>query len=300
MKPGHVYILTNSSLRDGYIKIGKTTKTPHQRAKELSSTSSIPSTFVVAYSHEFKDCNFAEREIHKKLAEFRVNNDREFFECSVDRAIQAITEFVIEEYKKVIYELKTTINHQQNHIHDLKNNIKLIKYQWDLFFDRLNWNFTKNIESKWLKINPDFKLFTKDWDEVPDDNWEESEIKIYDRYSYIYIVSELPDSSNEINELDTVREIKSDLKYIDKRIRIIIVGITPIKSHLTMWVGWQYSAIGDSWSLIPFVQHYDKKEPCFGLLDEEKSWFCMVRGELLKRENLIFDENALLELWMKE
>lgn len=301
MKQGHVYILTNSSLRDGFIKIGKTTKTPDERAKELSSTTSIPSTFVVAYSHEFKDCNFTEREIHKKLSDYRVNNDREFFDCSVDRAIQAFNELIIEEYEDIIRELRATINLNHNHINELKNNSKLIKYQWDLFFDRMNWRFTKNIDRKELRLKSDFILFTKDWSNEPDEDFEKNEInKIFDRYTYVYIINNLPDSSNEINELDLVKRIKKDLVYIDKQIRIVIVGITPIKANSTIWFGWEYSAVREDWNLITFVQHFDNKVPCFGLLDDDRTWFCMIRGEFLQRENLVVDENKLLEIWMKE
>lgn len=300
MKQGHVYILTNSSLRDGFIKIGKTTKTPEERAKELSSTTSIPSTFVVAYSHQFKDCNFAEREIHKKLTDFRVNNDREFFDCSVDRAIQAFNELIIEEYEGIISDLKATINLNLNHINELKNNSKLIKYQWDLFFDRLNWRFTKNIDYKELQVKPDFILFTKDWSNEPDENFEKEINKTFDRHTYVYIVNNLPDSSTEINELDLVKRIKKDLVYIDKQIRIVIVGITPIKMNSTIWFGWELSLVRGDWNLISYIQHFDKKEPCFGLLDEERTWFCMIRGEFLQRENFAVDENKLLEIWMQE
>ena len=48
MAQGFVYILVNPAF-PGYIKVGKTTKTPEERAKELSAATGVPTPFIVAY-----------------------------------------------------------------------------------------------------------------------------------------------------------------------------------------------------------------------------------------------------------
>lgn len=88
---GYVYIMINPSY-DGLVKIGKTTKEPEERAKELSSATGVATPFIVVYKRLFNDCSMAEKAIHTILAEkgFRINNNREFFKVSVDEAINTL------------------------------------------------------------------------------------------------------------------------------------------------------------------------------------------------------------------
>jgi T5orf172 domain len=48
MTSGYVYILINTSF-DGMIKVGRTTRDPQERARELSWATGIPTPFRVAY-----------------------------------------------------------------------------------------------------------------------------------------------------------------------------------------------------------------------------------------------------------
>lgn len=88
---GYVYVMINPSLPD-VVKIGKTTREPSERAKELSSATGVPTPFILVYSKPFADCHFAEKVIHgyfeKKGA--RVNGNREFFRVSTMEAIDLI------------------------------------------------------------------------------------------------------------------------------------------------------------------------------------------------------------------
>ena len=64
---GYVYVMINPSY-EGLVKIGKTTKDPDARAKELSSATGIATPFIVAYKRMFNDCHVAEKTIHKRAA----------------------------------------------------------------------------------------------------------------------------------------------------------------------------------------------------------------------------------------
>ncbi len=86
MAAGHVYLLVNAS-NPGLLKIGKTERTPEDRARELSTGSGVPSPFMVAYSEDVPDCAKAERLIHKRLDKFRPNKNREFFQLPLKDAI---------------------------------------------------------------------------------------------------------------------------------------------------------------------------------------------------------------------
>jgi hypothetical protein len=87
---GHVYILVNSSFPD-LVKIGRTTKDPVERARELRVTG-VPTPFIVAYSVLVSDCCSLESLMHEELAEFRLSNDREFFKVDPKIAINLLVQ----------------------------------------------------------------------------------------------------------------------------------------------------------------------------------------------------------------
>jgi len=88
---GYVYVLMNPSMPN-LVKIGKTTRDPEERAKELSSTTGVPTPFTVVYDGYFQSCTKAEQHIHLVLEEkgFRVSMNREFFEIPIKDAIDAV------------------------------------------------------------------------------------------------------------------------------------------------------------------------------------------------------------------
>lgn len=77
---------------NGLVKIGKTTKDPQERAKELSAATGVATPFIVVYKKEFKNCHVAERMVHAILEEqgYRVNPSREFFNIDITGAINII------------------------------------------------------------------------------------------------------------------------------------------------------------------------------------------------------------------
>lgn len=90
MMPGYVYVLVNSSFPD-LVKIGKTTKDPAVRARELRLTG-VPTPFVVAYSVYVSDCGALEKSIHDELDKLRHSGDREFFTIDAKSAIDTLIE----------------------------------------------------------------------------------------------------------------------------------------------------------------------------------------------------------------
>ena len=76
---GRIYIMRNGNLGDNVYKIGLTTKTTDERARQLSKTS-IPDKFYVMREWNVKDCYLAEKNIHELLDKYRVDKRREFFE----------------------------------------------------------------------------------------------------------------------------------------------------------------------------------------------------------------------------
>lgn len=88
-KPGWVYVLTNEAM-PGLVKIGLTTRTPKERAAELSSSSGVPLPFVVAWARAVSGCDYVEKAVHRMLDDKRVNGKRESFQVDVAKAREVI------------------------------------------------------------------------------------------------------------------------------------------------------------------------------------------------------------------
>jgi hypothetical protein len=87
---GWIYILANSSM-SGILKIGRTDRTPSERADELSAATGVPTPFLIVWEEETGDSAAAEAEIHRLLADHRINLGREFFKIDTKSAIQIVT-----------------------------------------------------------------------------------------------------------------------------------------------------------------------------------------------------------------
>jgi hypothetical protein len=84
-RKGWVYVLTNPAF-PGLVKIGCTSRTPEERARELSSATGVPARYVVAWACPVSDWQAVEARTHGKLHACRPNGHREFFRCSVEEA----------------------------------------------------------------------------------------------------------------------------------------------------------------------------------------------------------------------
>jgi len=85
---GFIYVLSNPSLPS--LKIGQTKADPSERVKELTSSTSIPTPFIIEYYAYVDDYAHKEREIHGYFDDHRVNKKREFFDIDVITAISVI------------------------------------------------------------------------------------------------------------------------------------------------------------------------------------------------------------------
>ena len=87
---GFVYVMVSPALKDHLLKIGKTTRNPEKRAQEISLGTGVPLRFYVIFQILVSDCHEVEKLVHTKLAQHRSTSSREFFETSLDSAIEVI------------------------------------------------------------------------------------------------------------------------------------------------------------------------------------------------------------------
>jgi len=92
---GFIYILRNPVMDKNIFKIGLTRNDVEGRAKQLSKTS-VPDKFYQCQEWNVKDCVIAERMIHEKLNQYRVDPRREFFKLKYETGVSVISDVVSE------------------------------------------------------------------------------------------------------------------------------------------------------------------------------------------------------------
>ena len=99
MSVGYVYVLINPSFK-GLVKIGKTTRNPEIRAKELSASTGVPTEFIVAFDIYVSDCSKAEEYLHALLESkgYRLTENKEFFNVPLKEVIKLMLQ-VQEKFK---------------------------------------------------------------------------------------------------------------------------------------------------------------------------------------------------------
>ena len=88
-EPGYVYILTNPSFREDWVKIGKSSRPVDIRSKELDNTA-VPLPFEIFATMKTVKYNEAEKLVHRYIERFtnlRIRNNREFFNVKPEEAL---------------------------------------------------------------------------------------------------------------------------------------------------------------------------------------------------------------------
>ena len=96
-EPGYVYILTNPSFREDWIKIGKSARPVDIRSKELDNTA-VPLPFEIYATMKTSKYNEVEKLVHKiidNLTNFRIRQNREFFNVAPQKALEIFKEIAL-------------------------------------------------------------------------------------------------------------------------------------------------------------------------------------------------------------
>lgn len=89
---GYVYILTNPSFREDWVKIGKSSRPVDVRSKELDNTA-VPLPFEIYATLKTTKYAKVERQIHKqidRLTDLRIRQNREFFNIAPSVALDTM------------------------------------------------------------------------------------------------------------------------------------------------------------------------------------------------------------------
>jgi hypothetical protein len=80
-----IYILSNPTIPNA-LKIGYTNLSPELRAKQISSSTGVVVPFKVEWAFRCFDGSLMENEVHTALKEYRISNQREFFQVDLEEA----------------------------------------------------------------------------------------------------------------------------------------------------------------------------------------------------------------------
>lgn len=112
---GYVYILTNPSFKEDWVKIGKSSRPVDVRSKELDNTA-VPLPFEIFATMKTRKYNEVEKLVHKtidRLTDLRIRQNREFFNVSPQVALDIFRDIAmtIDDAEVVLYhENKPIIN----------------------------------------------------------------------------------------------------------------------------------------------------------------------------------------------
>lgn len=105
-EPGYVYILTNPSFREDWVKIGKSSRPVDVRSKELDNTA-VPLPFEIFATMKTAKYNEVEKLVHKtidRLTDLRIRQNREFFNVPPQVALDIFRDITIDDAEVTLYE----------------------------------------------------------------------------------------------------------------------------------------------------------------------------------------------------
>ena len=117
-EPGYVYILTNPSFREDWVKIGKSSRPVDVRSKELDNTA-VPLPFEIFATMKTVKYNEVEKLVHKtidRLTDLRIRQNREFFNVAPKIALDIFRDIAmaIDDAEITEYEGNIPLNPETN------------------------------------------------------------------------------------------------------------------------------------------------------------------------------------------
>lgn len=130
---GYVYILTNPSFREDWVKIGKSSRPVDVRSKELDNTA-VPLPFEIFATMKTSKYNEAEKKMHKEIDRFtdlRIRQNREFFNVSPQVALDMLYGIasLLDDAEIVVYENGKPTAKKETVESPKENEIKPAKYK---------------------------------------------------------------------------------------------------------------------------------------------------------------------------
>ena len=134
-EPGYVYILTNPSFREDWVKIGKSSRPVDVRSKELDNTA-VPLPFEIFATMKTVKYNEVEKLVHKtidRLTDLRIRQNREFFNVAPQLALDIFRDIAstIDDAEVTLYEDSKPMN-EDTHKESQKREVKRARFKFSM------------------------------------------------------------------------------------------------------------------------------------------------------------------------
>lgn len=131
---GYVYILTNPSFKEDWVKIGKSARPVDIRSKELDNTA-VPLPFEIFATIKTCKYNEVEKLVHKmidRLTDLRIRQNREFFNVAPQLALD-----IFRDIAKTIDDAEVVLYHENKPITnevpvDKKREVKRSRFRFSM------------------------------------------------------------------------------------------------------------------------------------------------------------------------
>lgn len=157
-EPGYVYILTNPSFREDWVKIGKSSRPVDVRSKELDNTA-VPLPFEIFATMKTVKYNEVEKLVHKtidRLTDLRIRQNREFFNVAPQMALDIFHDIAttIDDAVVILYENnKPIVENEKEKPH--KREVKRPRFKFSMCGIKIGEHITFNPTELIVKVASD-------------------------------------------------------------------------------------------------------------------------------------------------
>lgn len=135
IEQGYVYILTNPSFKEDWVKIGKSARPVDVRSKELDNTA-VPLPFEIFATIKTCKYNEVEKLVHKtidRLTDLRIRQNREFFNVAPQIALDIFKDIAmtIDDAEVVLYQENKPIVEKTIEVHT-KREVKRSRFKFSM------------------------------------------------------------------------------------------------------------------------------------------------------------------------
>ena len=157
-EPGYVYILTNPSFREDWVKIGKSSRPVDIRSKELDNTA-VPLPFEIYATMKTVKYNEVEKLVHKtidRLTDLRIRQNREFFNVAPQVALDIFHDIAmtVDDAVVILYkDNRPVVENENKEVH--KREVKRSRFKFSMCGIKIGESVTFNPTGTVVKVATD-------------------------------------------------------------------------------------------------------------------------------------------------
>lgn len=156
---GYVYILTNPSFKEDWVKIGKSSRPVDVRSKELDNTA-VPLPFEIFATMKTVKFNEVEKLVHKtidRLTDLRIRQNREFFNVAPQIALDIFNDIAntIDDAEVTLYRDNKPIEKNEDVKKESKREVKRERFKFSMCNIKIGEMVRFEPTGVWVKVASD-------------------------------------------------------------------------------------------------------------------------------------------------